>query len=411
MPLLSALTSFVPEGKGGELFNRARRTFFSKILAKIRVGRLDLTFPDHTVVIFGDAAARPHASLQLRSWHTIDRILMKGDIGFAEAYADGECRTNDLAALFDLIIANETAISESLSGSIPVKLANRLRHLLNKNTKRGSRANISFHYDLGNDFYRAWLDPTMTYSAALFDSSKTDLTSAQIAKYRHICTALNVRPGDSILEIGCGWGGFAEIASREFGANVHGITLSKEQFGYAQKRNTDAGLAERVSVSLIDYRDIGGEYDHVVSIEMFEAVGQVYWKTFFDCLCSLLKPGGKVFLQIITIDDRRFESYAAQPDFIQRFIFPGGMLPSPERLQRLFREANLTPLKVQYAGKDYLRTLTLWRNAFVSAWPRIAEQGFDIRFKRLWTYYLQYCEAGFHHRTIDLGRFVLAKPI
>lgn len=409
MSMSSSHTGFSDPARRISLFSRGRRALFVTLLERIAAGRLKVTFPDGATMLFGNLAAVPRAELSLRSWRAIDRLLLRGDIGFAEAYAAGECETSDLAALFDLVVANEEVLKSRLSGSFAGRIANRLRHLLNSNTRRGSRANISFHYDLGNDFYAAWLDPTMTYSAARYEQVDQSLESAQIAKYRQICRALGTKPGDRILEIGCGWGGFAEIAAGEFGVVVHGVTLSTEQLVFAKRRIARAGLGDRATFSLTDYRDLSGQYDYVVSIEMFEAVGQAYWPSFFDRLRARLKPGGKVFLQVITIENEQFNSYAARPDFIQRFIFPGGMLPSPGHLDRLIADAGFDRVETQYAASDYERTLIVWREAFAAAWPRIASLGFDERFKRLWTYYLHYCEAGFRHGAIDLGRFVLAR--
>ena len=406
----SIIADFVWSDSDGHLLDRLRKALLKRLASTVAMGRLDLTLPDSSVVIAGDAQTQPVAELQIKSWRVIDRILLNGDIGFAEAYIDGLCDTSNLKSLFDVTLANEATLGSRLMGSWFAKAANRFKHVLNANTRQGSRANIAFHYDLGNGFYRAWLDPTMTYSAALFTSASTDLETAQLAKYRHICRVLDVKPGDSILEIGCGWGGFAEIAAREFGAAVHGITLSREQLAYARERVARENFGDQVTFEFCDYRDATGQYDHVVSIEMFEAVGRTYWKTFCDQLRAVMKPGGKAFLQIITIDDNRFDDYAARPDFIQRYVFPGGMLPSPERLIPLLKDAGLRLLSESYDGADYERTLIHWRHAFLEAWPKIAAQGFGERFKRLWLYYLEYCEAGFRHRTIDLGRFVLVKP-
>lgn len=391
------------------LLNRLRQALLTRALSQLTSGHLGLTLPDGTARMFGDAAHRLTAHLRLKSWRAVDRIVTGGDIGLAEGYIAGDWTTPDLGALFDVIIANEKALTSRLPGLAAFRLLGRLRHVLNSNTRQGSRANISFHYDLGNDFYAQWLDSTMTYSAARFVTPDMDLEAAQLAKYRGICRALDIRPGQKILEIGCGWGGFAEVAAKEFGAHVHGITLSKEQLAYAKARTEHQKLTGRTHFTLTDYRDVKGSFDHVVSIEMFEAVGQAYWQGYFRRLTELVKPGGRIFLQIITIDNARFQSYARRPDFIQRHVFPGGMLPSPAALETLFAQSGLACTSATYAGDDYARTLALWRQRFRTAWSTLENEGFDERFKRLWDYYLSYCEAGFRHGTIDLGRFVLER--
>jgi len=285
-------------------------------------------------------------------------------------------------------------------------MINRLRHLMNANTKTGSRRNISYHYDLGNAFYETWLDSSMTYSSALFQGEET-LEQAQANKYQAIAQMAELTSDDRVLEIGCGWGGFSEYAARQYQANIHGLTLSTEQLAFAQNRYQASGIAERASASLTDYRDVSGTYDKVVSIEMFEAVGYENWDAYFQTIKSRLKPGGIAALQIITIEDERFEHYRNGVDFIQRYIFPGGMLPSPKVLKRSIERNGLRLAESQYFGQSYAKTCHIWQKNFQHAWNDIERMGFDLRFKHMWEYYLSYCEAGFKAGSIDVGIFKL----
>jgi cyclopropane-fatty-acyl-phospholipid synthase len=289
-------------------------------------------------------------------------------------------------------------------------LARRLWHALNANTRRGSKRNIAAHYDLGNNFYSRWLDATMTYSCALFARPETDLAEAQRAKYGAIADKLALAPGRRVLEIGCGWGGFASFAARERQANVTAITISREQLDFVRARIQREGLGERVDARLVDYRDLQGKFDAVASIEMFEAVGEKYWPAFFDKVASSLEPGGRAALQIITIADRWFEGYRKGVDFIQRYIFPGGMLPSPGALAREAARAGLKIDRQEFYGQHYAHTLGLWHERFRAAWPEIAPLGFDLRFRRMWEFYLAYCQAGFRSGSIDLTQLALVRP-
>ena len=334
------------------------------------------------------------------------RLLLRGDLGFAESYIAGEWRTADLTALLAAIGANNTG-SAVRKGMRLERLRERLLHALRNNSKRGSRRNIAYHYDLSNDFYALWLDPGMTYSSAIFEQPGEQLERAQQHKYRRLLDALQARPGDHILEIGCGWGGFAEEAARR-GYRVTGVTLSQQQLGYASMRIRNAGLEDRVKLEFRDYRDIQESYDHIVSIEMFEAVGEEYWQGYFDRLRDSLRPGGTAALQIITIDDRAFDSYRKKADFIQKYIFPGGMLPSPERLERLARDSGLQVNTLSLHGLDYARTLHGWHRAFDRQREAISALGFDDRFRRMWKYYLSYCEAGFLLGRINLAQLSLS---
>jgi len=309
-----------------------------------------------------------------------------------------------------LAARNRKTLNQQIRGSRWIKTLNRLKHRLQSNTRKGSRKNIQFHYDLGNDFYSAWLDPSMTYSSAIFEQGDNSLEAAQRRKYRKLLNLLGARPGQRILEIGCGWGGFAEIAAAEFGVYVTGITLSEEQFKYATKRIKKAGLDDRVSLRLKDYRDVRKTYDHVVSIEMFEAVGEEYWGTYFSKIHEVLKPGGRAALQIITIDDALYDDYRRDVDFIQTYIFPGGMLPSRSALKAEVARAGLIWGKAKTYGEHYARTLKEWRTRFEDADDKgNLPEGFDENFRKIWTYYLAYCEGGFRGNSINVLQLQLTK--
>ena len=371
------------------------------LLDRMTVGTLQLITPEGETLTFG-SGCKPYATLELYSWKALKTIFRKGDVGLAEAYRDGLVSCDDLTALARLGIANQKVLNKAVHGSAMMRLAYRLRHLLNINTRRGSKRNIQAHYDLGNDFYSLWLDETMTYSSALFKKgSEEDLATAQTAKYQRILGLTGAQAGDTILEIGCGWGGFAEHAAGQ-GIKVYGVTLSHEQLDYARERVQSAGLSELASFELRDYRDLQGQFDHIVSIEMIEAVGERYWNSYFQQIKRLLKPTGNAVIQSITIDDRHFENYRNGSDFIQQYIFPGGMLPSPQRLANLVLENNMHFETMHGFGRDYAETLRRWRAAFELQLQRIQRRGFDEEFIRLWRFYLSYCEAAFDEEQIDV---------
>jgi len=349
------------------------------------------------------------ATLHLRTYKALRRILRSRSIGFAEGYIEGEWDSPDLAGLMDLMVCNMDALEARLSQSKLALVWNRMRHLLRSNTKSGSRRNIAYHYDLGNDFYTQWLDESMTYSSALFDSNHESLVDAQENKYRNLAKELDLKRHHRVLEIGCGWGGFAEFAARNHGCHVTCLTLSKQQLAYARDRIERAGLAGRVELRLQDYRDVRGQFDRIVSIEMFEAVGEAHWAGYFQQLRRCLKSGGRAGLQIITISDERFDAYRRDPDFIQKYIFPGGMLPSPEKLREQISSAGLRLNSEMTFGASYARTVELWRKEFLDSWPAIARLGYSKNFRRMWEYYLCYSEAGFRHGTVDVGHYYLTR--
>lgn len=368
---------------------------------------------------FGTAGARlyrgpfPGGSAELliqRPLRLLLRILTRGEIGFAESYMEQDWSTSDLPALLDLLNLNAEHLAGAVDGLTWSRRLDRLTHRLRDNDRHNSRRNIASHYDLGNDFYRLWLDPGMTYSSAVFeDPVREPLGAAQTRKYERLLDWIDARPGESVLEIGCGWGGFAEAAARR-GLKVTGVTLSTEQLDHAQARIAAAGLAGQVELRLQDYRDIEGRFDHAVSIEMLEAVGEDYWPTYFQALRRLVRPGGRIAIQVITMHEDDFARYRRCADFIQLYIFPGGMLPSPDRLEAEVRAAGLIPLANRWHGSDYAETLRRWRRAFHAAEAPVERLGYGARFRRMWDYYLAYCETGFESGSIDLAQVLLQVP-
>ncbi|CAN7265060.1 class I SAM-dependent methyltransferase [Rhizobium sp. LjRoot258] len=380
-----------------------------RALLQLRHGSLAVTFPDGRSVIARGSDSGPDAAIRLHNWNLTNRALTSGTIGVAESYIDGDWESPDIASFLELVLINGEATRKYARGNSIMRVMERVRHWMHANTKTGSKRNISAHYDLGNSFYEQWLDPTMTYSSALYSTGANDLQSAQRAKYRMLAEATGIKPNDHVLELGCGWGGFAEFAASELNCRVTGLTISREQLAFAEDRIRRAGLSDKVEFRFQDYRDETGVYDSIVSIEMFEAVGEKYWPAYFSKLRQCLKPGGKAGLQIITIRPEAFAQYRTNPDFIQRYVFPGGMLPTRDHLAELGRKVNLSLVRDFGFGLDYARTLAEWRERFWSVWERVGPLGFDERFKRLWEFYLFYCEAGFRARNIDVRQVVFAR--
>ncbi len=384
--------------RGNPPLARDTRSVLS-LLEGLRHGLLEVRLPDGGSRLFGEG--EPGVVLQVHDEAMFGRVLARGDIGLAEAYLDGQWDTPDLTGLLGLFAANREVLRRAVYGSWRQLLGARLRHWLNRNSRDGSRRNIMAHYDLGNDFYRLWLDPSMSYSSALYrPGDDGSLSAAQDAKYRRILHRLAAGPGQSVLEIGCGWGGFAELAVAE-GLQLTGLTLSPAQLEWARRRVPQADLR------LQDYRDLDERFDHVVSIEMFEAVGERWWPTYFSGVARALRPGGRAVVQSITIRDDLFASYRRGTDFIQQYIFPGGMLPSRSAFRSAAARQGLAVVDEYAFGPDYARTLAEWRQSFETNWPRIAELGFDDTFRRLWRFYLCYCEAGFLAGNIDVVQFEL----
>ena len=350
-----------------------------------------------------------HATWNLKSFRAIQRMLRGRSIGFAESYMEGEWDSLDLTHFLQLMACNMDAMEAAISNWSLMRFWNRVQHVLRSNTRSGSRRNIAYHYDLGNDYYRHWLDRGMTYSSALFDREHDDLESAQENKYRKLAEQLQLQPHHRVLEIGCGWGGFAEFAARHYGCRIVCLTLSKQQLAYASRRISKAGLSDRVELRLQDYRDVTGQFDRVVSIEMFEAVGEEYWPAYFHQLHSCLRPGGRAGLQIITIANERYDIYRSKTDFIQKYVFPGGMLPSKKKLDESILQAGLIKTSEYEFGLSYARTLANWRKTFLNNWAAVEKLGYSLKFRRMWEYYLCYCEAGFRRATIDVGHYFLEK--
>ena len=379
----------------------------SLLLRNVKFGQIQLALPDGEILTFGRKSSDGPAVVKVYNMAFFNRTLRQGAMGFAESYMDGEWSSPDLAKLLILLNSNMTMLQQSIGKNRFTQWINRIIHILRPNTRKGAKRNIHAHYDLGNEFYALWLDATMTYSSALFRDSQQTLRDAQDEKYRALAASTDIGPNDHVLEIGCGWGGFAEFVAREIGCKVTGITISNEQLAFAKNRIAMAGLQEKVDFKFCDYRDLTEKYDRIVSIEMFEAVGETYWPTYFEKVRACLKPGGKAGLQIITIAKERFDSYRKKTDFIQRYIFPGGMLPSPERLDAEFTNADLKLVACEDFAADYARTLAEWRHRFLEGWPEVQALGFDARFRNMWEYYLAYCEAGFTTRSIDVSHFTL----
>ena len=373
-------------------------------------GRLDFVLPDGRRFRALAPAPGPVAELQIHDPELFSRLVREGDLGFCEAYMEGGWSSPDLMAFMDLVHAGNDALYDGFPGLRLARLWEGLRHWLRNNSRAQARRNIAAHYDLGNEFYRRWLDATMTYSSALFRTGQESLEAAQIEKYASLVDRLGVGPGDHVLEIGCGWGGFAEYAAAERGLRVTGLTISQAQHDYAVARIARAGLADRVEIRLQDYRDERGSYDGVASIEMFEAVGEKYWPVYFDRLAAALKPGRQACLQIITVQERRFEIYRKSVDFIQKHIFPGGMLPSPGALRRGAEAAGLSVTGSFEFGDSYSQTLRRWHERFNATWDEVARMGFDDRFRRMWNLYLASCAGAFSGGNCDVTQITLQRP-
>lgn len=380
-----------------------------RIASAIGTGTLTLTLPDGDRRTVSGAARGPVADIHFHSWRAIRRIVTGGDIGFAEGYIHGDWSTSDVAALLELIARNDETVEFKAEGTAVRRFVDRLYHMLRANTLKGSRRNIQAHYDLGNGFYREWLDPTMTYSSGIYENLNDPLEHAQHRKYARMAEMIDARPGKHVLEIGCGWGGFSAYLAERHGCRVTGVTLSDEQHAHAREHIAKKGLSDRVDIRIQDYRDIEGTFDAVASIEMFEAVGENNWPRFFAKVRHHLADHGRAALQVITIHEKRFEAYRRKTDFIQRYVFPGGMLPSVTAFREHAASAGLELQDSFFFGESYAQTLAEWQSRFSTAWPRINAIGFDENFRRLWEYYLAYCRAGFRTGAIDVGQFVLRK--
>jgi cyclopropane-fatty-acyl-phospholipid synthase len=389
---------------------RAPNAFLTKVLARLRKGRIIVQTPAGDCVGYTAKEPGPEATIILHNWRPVRWLLWKGDLGFAESYMEGDWTTPDLAAFLHLAALNVDDLDVDITGSVLVRVLRRFKHMRSSNTKRGSRRNIASHYDLGNDFYTRWLDTGMTYSSALYSQPGQSLEAAQTAKQDLVLDRLALTGGENVLEIGCGWGGLAERVLERGAGTITCLTLSTEQHAYSQERLAKAGLAARGDIRLQDYRDVTGKFDRIVSIEMLEAVGQEFWPAYFDTLNARLTHDGVAVLQVITISEARYNNYEQGVDFIQRYIFPGGMLPSKEIMQEQIARAGFEIRSLENFGKSYAQTLAEWNRRFQDAWPAIQTFGFDKRFKHMWEYYLAYCEAGFESGILDVGLYCIGRP-
>jgi cyclopropane-fatty-acyl-phospholipid synthase len=381
-----------------------------EVAKRLERGRLDFVLPDGRRFRVEGREPGPVAEIDIHNPDCFARLIREGDLGFCDAYLEGWWSTPDLQAFMDLVQGGNEGVYDGYPGMGLVRAYEKMRFWLQSNSKRQARKNIAYHYDLGNDFYRLWLDDTMTYSSALFHTGQESLERAQMQKYASMVDRMGAQPGDHVLEIGCGWGGFAEYAAKERGLKVTCLTISQAQYDFAVERIAKAGLSDRVTFKLQDYRDERGQYDGIASIEMFEAVGEKYWPVYFDTLRERLKPGRHATLQIITVPDRRFETYRKSVDFIQKYIFPGGMLPSPAALKREIDRAGLRLRDSFEFGQSYSDTLRRWHEVFNTRWDDVAKMGFDDRFRRMWNFYLTSCAGAFRGEICDVTQITVTRP-
>ena len=374
----------------------------------IKNGLLVITLPDKDVLYIGDKNSNLTGYLNIHSKNIFNRIVKFGAIGFSEAYLHNEISSPDISKVILLFSLNRNHNKKIIYGKKIYNLWNNLKHILKPNSISGSKKNISYHYDLGNEFYSKWLDTSMTYSSALFESEEDELFTAQNKKYNSLCEMTEIKAGDNILEIGCGWGGFAEFAAKKYKSKITCITLSKEQAEYAKKRVQKEGLNDLIDIQISDYREINKKYDKIISIEMFEAVGKRYWPIFFKKLSDNIKDDGIIGMQLISIKNDLYTSYKFNADFIQKYIFPGGFLPSEKFMKQLIKKHNLSLDKINTYSDDYAKTLNIWKSNFLNAWKNISPLGFDEAFKRMWEFYLSYCEAGFKSKNINLIQFSMS---
>jgi cyclopropane-fatty-acyl-phospholipid synthase len=391
-------TADVIRNDGGSFLELLVRRF----LTRIDAGDLTVELPSGARLAHKGAQLGPQAFLTIHRWRAIWRLILLGDVGFAESYISGDWTSPNLPAFIELAARNIEPLEAKIDGSFATRLIGRLRHFAHANTRTGSRKNIAFHYDLGNSFYQCWLDPSMSYSSALYAGSFDTLEDAQARKIKRIAELLEINGDDEVLEIGCGWGALA-IALAQSCRSVNGVTLSAEQLAYANSRVGESGLADKVALELRDYRDIDGSFDRIVSIEMVEAVGEAFWSNFFQALYDRLRPGGTALLQAITIDESRFDSYRQSPDFIQRHVFPGGMLPTRSAIVREAEKVGLVFSFSERFGESYARTLAEWRRRFLASRKQVEAMGFSEQFQRMWDYYLSYSEGAFRAGVIDVG--------
>ena len=388
---------------------KAKADLFFSVLSQGKFGSIEVYYEKKKIFFHRGNLPGPNARIKLLDKKCLDDFFLKGDLGWAESYIESNWESTNLSDFLEWGAKNFHEFSKYIRGKWFIILYLRLKHYLNRNSKTGSKKNISFHYDLGNSFYEKWLDKSMTYSSGMFKKSSDDLYDAQLNKYRNLAKITDIKNKDKVLEIGCGWGGFSCFLAKNFSADVTAITISKKQYEKVKEKVYKEKLTEKVNVKLTDYREIKGLYDKIVSIEMFEAVGEKYWSKYFDVLGSNLKHNGAIGLQTITIEDKFFKKYRKFPDFIQTYIFPGGMLPSIEEMSKVLKSKGLTIEKKQMFGNDYAKTLKMWSKSFESSWDNIKKEGFNDTFRRMWRYYLGYCEGGFKSGNINVGQFLIKK--
>ncbi|MAI29082.1 MAG: hypothetical protein CMP38_02620 [Rickettsiales bacterium] len=392
------------------LFNtQTKLNLFLNVLAQSKYGSIRVYKDNKPLFFFKGKLSGPNADIKILKEKCISDFFLRGDLGWAESYVDGNWETSNLTNFLEWGARNFHEFSKYVRGKWFTILYLRLKHHLKKNSRSGSKKNISFHYDLGNSFYEKWLDESMTYSSAMFKNPEDNLLKGQINKYENLANITGVKENDKILEIGCGWGGFSSFLAKKYSANVTAITISKKQYEKAKQKIYEDKLIDKVDVKLLDYRNIDGKYDKIVSIEMFEAVGEKYWSKYFDVLKKNLKSDGSIGLQTITIEDEFFQKYKKFPDFIQTYIFPGGMLPSIEEMNKVITSRGLHIKNKKMFGNDYAKTIRIWSESFENSWDCIKSLGFSESFKRLWNYYLGYCEGGFKSGNINVGQFLIKK--
>ena len=389
-------------------FRKKLELFFS-VLSQSKYGSILVYYKNKEIFKHSGNLAGPRAEISIKNKKCLDDFFIKGDLGWAESYIEENWDTNNLTDFLEWGAKNFHEFSKFIRGKWYIILHLRLKHFFNRNTKNGSQKNISFHYDLGNNFYKTWLDKSMTYSSAIFKESKDDLYKAQINKYKNLSKLIDVKSSDKILEIGCGWGGFSEFLAKSYKAKITAITISERQYESVKENIFKKKLNEYINVQLTDYRDVRGKFDKIVSIEMFEAVGEKYWKDYFKILRDNLKNNGSIGLQTITIDERFFNKYRKFPDFIQTYIFPGGMLPSIQEMNKVLGSTGLKVDSQFMFGDHYAKTLEYWRGSFDRSWDNIKNMGFNNTFKRMWNYYLSYCQGGFQSGNINVGQFLIKK--
>ena len=391
-----------------QYFDHSMKKISYNFLIKLRKGKLSVIYPDGVKNFFTADLSGHEADIKLNNYKLFSKVIRKGAIGFAESYMDGDFETNNLSKLMLFGHDNESYFLDNKKNLI-INYYIRFKHYLNENTKSKSKKNIEYHYDLGNNFYKHWLDQSMTYSSAIFPDKNQNLFDAQINKFDEIVKPMKLNENSNLLEIGCGWGGFSSHVAKKYKAKVKAITISKAQFEFASQRILREGLNEKVTIEMRDYRDINDNYSNIASIEMFEAVGKKYWGTYLNALKKSLVPDGLASLQIITIKDDRAEEYQNNPDFIQQYIFPGGVLPSKKQLKKITNDLGLSFIELQNFKNSYAKTLQIWNEKFQNAWPDIATQGFSLRFKKMWEYYLSYSETGFLNGATDVSQFIIKK--